>query len=145
MQQERIRIGQLEIIFFASAESTDGHADVFEVIVPAGAKVPGAHYHVEVDEVVSCLEGVLTYTLGGVAHELHPGQSLMAPKGVEHHFANRSSERARFLSVLTPAKIGANYFREMAALLGKGGPPDMAQVGAIMRKHGLEPTRPDVR
>jgi uncharacterized cupin superfamily protein len=113
--------------------------------VPPGAKVPGAHYHVEVDEVVCCLEGVVTYTLGGVEHELQPGQSLLAPKGVEHHFANRSDERARFMSVLTPAKIGPAYFREMAALAGKGGPPDMTVVGAIMRKHGLEPTRPDVR
>src|SRR5690349_166647 len=119
MQQEQIRIGQLEVIFFASGESTGGHADVFEVVVPPGAKVPGAHFHVEVDEVVYCLEGVMTYTLGGIEHELRPGQSLFAPKGIEHHFANRHGERARFLTVLTPATIGPKYFRDMAALLGK--------------------------
>ncbi|HXJ18677.1 MAG TPA: cupin domain-containing protein [Polyangia bacterium] len=139
---ERIRAGQLDIIFFASAEQTDGKADVFEVVVPAGARVPAAHHHVEVDEVVYVLEGTVTYTLAGMPHTLGVGQSLFAPKGVEHHFANLHAGTARFLSVLTPAKIGPAYFREVADVINAPGPPDLAKIKDIMFRHGLVPAAP---
>jgi quercetin dioxygenase-like cupin family protein len=129
------------VTFFASGVETGGHADIFEVAVPEGAKVPVAHHHVEVDELVYVLEGTLTYTLGGVAHELRAGQQLFAPKGVVHHFANLHPGTARFLSVLTPATIGPKFFREVAEL-ATGGPPDPAGVGRVMLKHGLVPAVP---
>lgn len=138
---ETIRLGPLTVTFFASGVETGGHADIFEVTVPEGAKVPIAHHHVEVDELVYALEGTLTYTLGDVAHELRPGQQLFAPKGVVHHFANLHAGTARFLSVLTPATIGPKFFREVAGL-ATGGPPDPAAVGRVMLKHGLVPVAP---
>lgn len=138
---ETIRLGPLTVTFFATAHETGGHADIFEVSVPEGAKVPVAHHHVEVDELVYALEGTLTYTLDGVVHELRPGQQLLAPKGIVHHFANNHSGTARFLSVLTPATIGPAFFRE-AAELAAGGPPDPAAVGRVMLKHGLVPVAP---
>jgi quercetin dioxygenase-like cupin family protein len=139
---ETIRAGQLDIIFFASEEETRGHADVFEVVVPEGARVPAPHHHVEVDELAYVLEGTLTYTLAGVAHPLRAGQSILVPKGVEHQFANLHPGRARFMSVLTPAKIGRAYFREMAAIINAGGPPDMAKIKETMLRHGLVPAAP---
>lgn len=135
---ETIRIGQLTLQFFATGVETGGHADVFEVTVPPGAKVPVAHHHVEVDELVYALEGTTTYTLGGVVHELRPGQQLFAPKGVVHHFANKHDGTARFLSVLTPATIGPKFFRAVAEL-AVGGPPDPARVRDVMLQHGLVP------
>lgn len=141
---EHIRMGQLEIIFFASEESTRGHADVFEVVVPEGAKVPAPHFHVDVDEVVYALEGTITYTVGGVAQALTAGQSMLAPKGVEHSFANLHPGKARFLSVLTPAKIGRAYFRELAQVVNAGGPPDPAKVKEVMQRHGLVASPPKV-
>lgn len=139
---ETIRAGQLDIIFYASEEATRGHADVFEVVVPEGARVPAPHHHVEVDELAYVLEGTLTYTLAGVAHPLRAGESIFVPKGVEHQFANLHPGRARFLSVLTPAKIGRAYFREMAAIINAGGPPDMAKIKETMLRHGLVPAAP---
>ena len=139
---ETIRLGPLTVTFFASGVETGGHADIFEVTVPEGAKVPIAHHHVEVDELVYVLEGTLTYTLGGVPHTLTAGQQLFAPKGIEHHFANLHGGLARFLSVLTPATIGPKFFREMSELIGAGGPPDPMKIGAVMRKHGLVPAPP---
>lgn len=139
---EHIRAGQLEIIFFSSAEQTDGHADVFEVVVPEGARVPAPHHHVEVDETVYALEGTLTYSVAGTAYKLRAGDQVFAPKGVEHHFANLDAGTARFLSVLTPAKIGRAYFREMAEAINAGGPPDLAKLKAIMLRHGLVPSPP---
>jgi quercetin dioxygenase-like cupin family protein len=142
MSIETIRLGQLSVEFFATGAETGGHADILEVTVPDGAKVPVAHHHVDVDELVYALEGTLSYTLGGVVHELRPGQQLFAPKGVVHHFANLHAGTARFLSVLTPATIGPKFFREVAGVLAAGGPPDPVKVGEVMRKHGLVPAAP---
>jgi hypothetical protein len=37
--------------------------------------------------------------------------------------------------------LGPDYFREVAAVVeaGAGGPPDLAAIGAVMRRHGLTP------
>ncbi len=40
-------------------------------------------------------------------------------------------------TMLTPALIGPAYFREIAALLAAGGPPDPAKVAEVMAGHGL--------
>lgn len=139
---EHIRIGQLEIIFYASAADNGGHADVFEVVVPEGARVPVPHHHVEVDEVAFVLEGTVTYSLASKPYALGPGERIFAPKGIEHHFANLHAGKVRFLSVLTPATIGPAYFRDMADAINAGGPPDIAKLKDIMLRHGLVPSPP---
>ncbi len=140
---EEIRLGQILVTFFASGEETEGHADVFEVLVPPGARVPIAHHHVEVDEVVYVLEGILTYRVGETPYEVNAGDRVFAPKGVEHHFANLHGSPARFLSILTPAKIGPKFFREVAGLAAAG-PPAPALVAEAMLRHGLVPAAPPV-
>jgi uncharacterized cupin superfamily protein len=90
-----------------------------------------------VDEAAYGLEGVLTFTVGGEAHELGPGDRCFIPRGAVHHFVNAGTEPSRTLAVLTPARIGPAYFRDMAALLTAGGPPDPARVAEVMRRHGL--------
>jgi quercetin dioxygenase-like cupin family protein len=135
---ELIRIGGLELRFFMSAETTGNALDMFEMIVQPGAKVPGAHFHLEADEAVYGLEGVLTYTVDGVPHQIGPGDRIFAPKGKVHHFVNNGATPAKVLSVLTPATIGPKYFREIAAVVNSaGGPPDPARIKAVMAKHGL--------
>jgi quercetin dioxygenase-like cupin family protein len=136
-EHELIRIGGIELRFFMSAETTGNALDMFEMTVGPGAKVPGAHYHLEADEAVYGLEGVLTYTIDGVTHEIVPGGRAFAPRGKVHHFINKGVVPAKVLSVLTPATIGPKYFREIAAVVNAGGPPDPATIAAVMQKHGL--------
>ena len=54
-----------------------------------------------------------------------------------HHFVNSGAEASRTLAMLTPASIGPAYFRDVAALLTAGGPPDPARLADVMRRHGL--------
>ena len=140
-EPETIRIGQLELKFLCDGADTLGRMDMFEMIVPPGARVPGSHYHVEADEAVYGLAGVLTYTIGGDVHEIRAGDHAFAPRGAVHHFVNNGTEPARVLSVLTPGTIGPKYFREMGELVNAAmasrQPPDMERVKEIMRKHGL--------
>ena len=139
---ERIRLGQIEIIFFAHRGDTDGHMDLYEVRVAAGARVPGAHHHVDMDEVIYGLQGVMTYVVGDEIHEVHPGQRVFSPRGVVHYFANRGLEPAHVLVCGTPARVGPEYFRELAALVAAGGPPDMEKIGNVMRRNACQRVAP---
>jgi hypothetical protein len=44
-----------------------------------------------------------------------------------------------FLAFATPGVFGADYFKEIAAVVNAGGPPDLAKIGEVMRNHGLVP------
>jgi quercetin dioxygenase-like cupin family protein len=136
---ELIRIGQLEIRFLHTKDETGGALDMFELTVPAGAKVPVPHYHRDYDETVYGLSGVLTWTLAGERREVGPGETLFIRRGAIHHFINQHAETARSLVVLTPGLIGSAYFREMAALIVPGAPPDPERVREVMLRYGLVP------
>jgi quercetin dioxygenase-like cupin family protein len=139
--KQKIRIGDLEVNYIASAGATGGALDMFEFVVPAGARVPAPHFHKEVDEVVYVLAGTLTMTLDGTARELKAGDSYVVPRGAVHHFVNRHADTVRALSVQTPGSIGPAYYQEIAAAFDAGS-PDPKTLSAIMLKHGLVPVPP---
>jgi quercetin dioxygenase-like cupin family protein len=136
-EPEVIEVGQLELRFLFSGDATGNALTMFEMTVPPGARVPGAHFHVEVDEAVYGLAGELTYTIEGVTHRIRPGDRIFAPRGKVHHFVNDGDVPAKVLSVLTPGSIGPAYFRDIAAVVGAGGPPNPAKIKDVMARHGL--------
>jgi quercetin dioxygenase-like cupin family protein len=136
---ETICLGQVEIRFLLDGQATGGSLSMFEFLVAPEARVPVAHYHESFDEAIYGIEGVLTFMVDGVAHRIGPGDRCFVPRGRVHHFVNEGPERSRSLAVLTPAVVGPEYFRELAALVAAGGPPDVAKVAEIMRRHGLAP------
>lgn len=138
---EEIRIGQLVIRFLLEGAATGGSVAMFEFDVPADARVPIAHSHDAYEETIYGLKGVLTWTVAGQVHQVGPGEVLCIPRGAVHRFDNTSSADATMLGVVTPGVLRADYFREMAALVGAGGPPDMAAMAAVMRRHGLTPAK----
>jgi quercetin dioxygenase-like cupin family protein len=140
--KETIKIGQLELNFMQSGETTNNEMVVFEFLIPPGAKVPIPHYHKDVDELVYGLEGTTTSTLNGQTIEVNPGDTLFIPRGATHHHDNRSQSVAKTLIVLTPASIGPAYFREMSELIKPGVPPDPQKAKEIMLRHGLVPVAP---
>lgn len=135
--KEIINVGALQLRFLLDGDDTNQQMVVFEFSVPPGAKVPAPHYHEGVDELVYGLAGTMSTTVGGLVQAIGPGDRCFIPRGVVHHHANGGTETATLLTVLTPASIGPAYFRELAALLQTGGPPDPARVQEIMAKHGL--------
>ena len=136
-EAELIKVGQLELRFLLAEAETGGALTMFEMTVPPGARVPGSHFHVEVDEAVLGLEGVLTYTIEGQKNRIGPGDRIFAPRGKVHHFVNDGDVPAKVLSVLTPGSIGPAYFSDIAAVVNAGGPPDPAKIAAVMARHGL--------
>jgi quercetin dioxygenase-like cupin family protein len=138
---EQIDVGGMMIRFVVEGEGSAGQVAVFEFSVPAGAKVPAAHSHDAYDETICGLEGALTWTLEGTATEVGAGEALFIPRGAVHRFDNRGDVDARALAVVTPGILGPDYFREVGAVLdaAAGGPPDLAAVAEVMRRHGLTP------
>jgi len=90
---------------------------------------------------VYVLEGTLRYSVGDETRDLAPGQSMRTPKGTVHAFSNPFGSAARALITLSP-DIGAQYFKDVAAVVGAGGPPDKAALMAVMGKYGLVPAAP---
>jgi quercetin dioxygenase-like cupin family protein len=140
--KETIRIGQLEINFLLEAADTNGALAMFEFLVPPKARVPMPHYHKDFDETIYGLDGIITFTVEGKAMEIGPGESCFIPRGSAHGFDNLKQVNARALAVITPALIGSDFFKEMAAIVNAGGPPDVEKLKAVMAKHGLVPVKP---
>ncbi len=139
MKNEIIRVGQIEIKFLLEAAETNGSLALFEFAVPARAQVPAPHSHAHYDETVYGREGVITFTVAGEAVPIGPGESCFIRRGVVHGFTNLHTANARALAVVTPALIGPDFFKEMAAIVNGGGPPDLVKMKAIMLRHGLVP------
>lgn len=139
-----IPVGAISIDFLVDADDSGGSATVFECLVPADAKVPIPHSHDAFEETIYGLEGVCTWTIDGQARALGPGESVCIQRGQVHHFENCGSVDAKFLAIATPGVFGPAYFRDIAQVLAAaaGGPPDLAALGEVMRRHGLTPAQP---
>jgi len=139
--REEIRVGEMAIRFLLEGEQSAGSIAVFEFDVPAGSKVAAAHSHDGYEETIYGLAGVLTWTVEGTPIEVGSGDVLCISRGAVHQFDNRTDLDASALAIVTPGILGPDYFREVAAVLDAtvAGPPDLAAIGEIMRRHGLTP------
>jgi quercetin dioxygenase-like cupin family protein len=102
------------------------------------------HSHDAFEETIYGLEGVSTWTVDGETVEIGPGEAVCIPRGAIHGFENRGGVDAKFLAIASPGVFGPDYFREIGDVLAasQGGPPDLASIGAVMRRHGLTPALP---
>jgi len=140
---ETIRVGAISIDFLVDADDSGSSITAFECAVPAAAKVPIPHSHDGFEETIYGLEGVCTWTIDGQARELGPGDSVCIRRGQVHGFENRGLVDVKFLAIATPGVFGPAYFREVALVLAAAaGPPDVAAIGEVMRRHGLTPAQP---
>jgi quercetin dioxygenase-like cupin family protein len=138
---EEIRLGPILVRFLLDGEISGGSVAMFECEVAANAKMPAAHSHDAYEETIYGLVGTTTFTVEGEPHGIAPGEVLCIRRGQVHRFDNFGPTDAKFLAVITPGILGPAYFREIAAVVkaAAGGPPDLAAIGEVMRRHGLTP------
>jgi len=134
--QPVVKIGGLEIRYLVDGTVSGAGMGMFELVVPPGARVPPPHSHTGNEEIVYVLEGSLRYSVDGEVRDLGPGERMYTPRGSVHGFANPHGRTARALIILTP-DIGAQYFRDIAAVAGAPGGPDPAKMTEIMTRYGL--------
>jgi quercetin dioxygenase-like cupin family protein len=140
MSAIEINAGQLGIRYLIDG-SQSASMGMFELTIPPGSNVPPPHSHSNNEELVYVLEGTLRYTVGSDTRDLARGQSMHTPRGTVHAFSNPFDSVARALIVLSP-DIGAQYFKDVAAVVNAGGPPDKAALVAVMSRYGLVPSAP---
>jgi len=142
---ETIDFGTMAVHFLVTGERSNGSVATFELTVLAGQRLMApAHSHDHYEETIYGVDGVLTWTVNGVAIEVGPGQALCIPRGAVHRFDNLGGVDAKALCVITPAAIGPQYFRDVLEVVkaAGGGPPDRARMMEVMRRHGLTPAPP---
>lgn len=145
---ETITLGPLGVRFLITGAESNGSVAAFELAVPAAERLAApAHSHDHYEETIYGIDGVITWTVDGVAIEVGPGQALCIPRGAVHRFDNLGARNAKALCVISPAAIGPEYFREAAAVIeaAAGGPPDKAKLVEVMLRHGLTPAAPPPR
>jgi quercetin dioxygenase-like cupin family protein len=140
MSTTEIEVGQLGISYIVDG-SQSASIGMFELSVPPGSNVPPPHSHSNNEECVYVLAGTLRYSVGAESRDLTVGQTMSTPRGAVHAFSNPFAETARALIVLSP-DIGAEYFRDVAAVVNAAGPPDKAALVSVMSKYGLVPASP---
>lgn len=142
MKNEMIHVGQIGIRFLLESADTNGAVSMFEFTVPEGAKVPLPHSHRYYDETIYGVEGVVTFTVEGSPVDIGPGESCFIPRGAVHGFNNLKQTAVKALAIITPALLGPDFFRQAAAIVNAGGPPDVEKLKAVMLEHGLVPAMP---
>ena len=141
---ETITVGALSVRFLVDAAASNGTASVFECFVPANSRMPAPHSHDGFEETIYGLEGTTIWTIDGETVEVGPGEAVCVQREQVHGFQNHGDVDATFLAIATPGVFGPAYFREIGNVLADsaGGPPDLAAIGEVMRRHGLTPAPP---
>jgi quercetin dioxygenase-like cupin family protein len=116
-----------------TAAETHGLLGVVEDVLERGKMTP-LHAHPDSDEVVYVLEGEILVHTDGAPRTVSKGGVIFNPRGVPHAFAV-TSERARILSMMTPAANVESFYRK-ASIPGESGPVDFAKVGAAAKETG---------
>ena len=136
---DTIRIGELSVTFLKTRYETGGAFELFELTVPAFARVPLPHLHRKYDETIFGVDGTMTWTLSGKPTEVRRGTTLLIPRGAPHSYANPTHTAARILCLQTPGLLGPEYYLEIAALFRTDPHPNLAGIGAIMSRYGVVP------
>lgn len=74
---------------------------------------PAKHLHYDQDEWFYCLEGEFLFEVGQERVNLHPGDSLLAPRNIPHVWAFTGDLRGRILITFLPAGSMEAFFREV--------------------------------
>jgi quercetin dioxygenase-like cupin family protein len=136
MKGEIIQVGQIGIRFLLEAADTNGALAMFEFTVPVGAKMPLPHKHEGYDETIYGVEGVVTFTVEGKTVDIAAGGSCFVPRGAVHGFNNLKQIDAKALAIITPALLGPDFFKEAAAIVNAGGPPDVKKPRQLWQNTG---------
>ncbi len=141
---ETIMVGALSVRFLVDATASNGTASVFECFVPANSRMPAPHSHDGFEETIYGLQGTTIWTIDGETVGVGPGEAVCVQRGQIHRFQNDGDGDATFLAIATPGVFGPAYFREIRQVLATnaGGPPDLAAIDEVMRRHGLTPAPP---
>jgi mannose-6-phosphate isomerase-like protein (cupin superfamily) len=134
---ERVSLRGTEVVFKAAGERAGGGPTVLEFITAPGFAT-GDHVHRTIEEIFCVLDGEFAIRAGERSERVGPGGVVRVPPGMVHGFGNPGKAPATLLLIISPAGVHEEYFRELATILAKPGPPDSAAIGALRARYDTE-------
>lgn len=135
------------LTYKARSEQTAGSLTAWESTAAPG-EGPPLHLHVDADEFMYVLEGLLRVRLDDAEHSAPTGSFVFIPRGVPHTWHNAGEREARVLFVFTPGSPGMERFFEHAGssprrrawqIPSRRLPVPRACRLLVLRSHGLTP------
>ena len=104
-------MGISHLLFKVSGNETGGGMFVLEHqhLTPGG---PALHLHLNQEEWFYVMEGEVAFQVGEQRLQLHPGESVLAPRLVPHTFSSVGATPSRLLIAFCPAGKMEQYFRD---------------------------------
>jgi quercetin dioxygenase-like cupin family protein len=130
---ESLRVMGADLKFLCTADRTEGAWSLMEVALPPDSGPP-PHTH-PWDEAYYVVEGEVRFVLAGSEQVVRAGDFVYAPGGTLHGFKGSSPSPARLLIFDAPAHA-ESFFRDVEREVK--GPPDMAKVPEIGRRHQID-------
>jgi len=133
---QRIFFRALGTTYKVLSKSVNGSAAVVEHTVEPKSIGAPMHKHTYEDEISHVLEGELSVIQEGRVQTAQPRDYIVKPRGMFHTFWNATTERIRFIEIISPGNF-EYYFAELAPFLEAGKPPQMDKVRETGAKYGL--------
>src|SRR5215475_6831696 len=106
-------MGFSSLLFKVMPSETGGGLFLVEHInLVAGG--PSLHKHLYQEELFYVVEGKVAFQVGEQRLELHPGESVLAPRMIPHTFSSVGETAGHMLIAFTPAGKMEQYFRDTA-------------------------------
>lgn len=137
-QNEVRGLGVSVITFKVVPQTTEGLLVLENTFHAKGG--PARHLHHAQDEWFYAVESDFVLEIGETRYELHPGDSIVAPKGIPHVWAHIGDSRGRILVAFMPAGKMEAFFREVTK--ANAMPPQDPQ---LWREHGMELIGPPLK
>lgn len=134
LERNRKVFGVMAFAIKVSARDTGGALLVLEQANDYKGGPP-RHLHLEQEEWFYVIEGEYTVEIGGEAHHLKPGDSVLAPRKVPHTWALTGPGAGRLLIAFSPAGDMEAFFDEATRLEGMPAPQEAARLFAA---HGMQ-------
>jgi mannose-6-phosphate isomerase-like protein (cupin superfamily) len=122
--------------YLIESAETDGRFALIEHRIPPRTLAAPTHTHELEDEYSYVLEGRMSAQIGDEVVEAGPGELVAKPRGIPHAFWNETDEEVVLLELISPGEF-ANYFTDLAPLLGGEGPPDFEAMAEIQQRYKL--------
>jgi len=138
--QDRRVFGALPVTVKVSSQDTGGALLVVEQNNSQKGGPP-RHIHHDQDEWFYAVHGEYVVEIGGEIYPLHPGDSVLAPRGVPHTWAHIGEETGRLLIAFQPAGTMESFFSAAAPASATGS----AEVAELFAAHGMRLTGPPLK
>ena len=101
MQYENVERSALDNDNFRKVLFTNKHSQVVLMSVPPGEDI-GKEVHETVDQVLVFVKGAGRAVVAGKTHDIHAGDMVAVPAGMEHDFINTGDESLKLFTVYSP-------------------------------------------